>query len=66
MAPTMKRQHQGLLPTADLAEEIVRLRDELRNERDRNLHTLADFKNYRRRISGINERNGNRCIEVSI
>jgi len=30
--------------------EIGRLRDDLINERDRTLRTLADFKNYRRRI----------------
>jgi molecular chaperone GrpE len=46
----------NLLPPADLAGEIEGLREDLRNERDRNLRTLADFKNYRRRV----ESNGNR------
>ena len=40
----------NLLPPADLAGEIERLRDVLIIERDRNLRTLADFKNYRRRV----------------
>ena len=46
----MKEHDQNLLPPDDLAGEIEKLRDELRNERDRNLRTLADFKIYRRRI----------------
>ena len=50
---------QNLLPPADLAAEIQRLQEELINERDRNLRTLADFKNYRRRI----ERDGNKIAE---
>jgi molecular chaperone GrpE len=50
---------QNLLPPADLAAEIQRLQDELILERDRNLRTLADFKNYRRRI----ERDGNKIVE---
>ncbi|MCX6150321.1 MAG: nucleotide exchange factor GrpE [Ignavibacteriales bacterium] len=50
---------QSLLPPADLAAEIQRLQEELINERDRNLSTLADFKNYRRRI----ERDGNKIAE---
>lgn len=45
-----------LLPPADLADEIIRLKEELENEQDRNLRTLADFKNFRRRI----EREGNK------
>ena len=52
----------SLLPPADLAAEIQKLREELINERDRNLRTLADFKNYRRRI----ERDGNKIAEESI
>lgn len=40
----------NLLPPADLAEEIEGLREALTIERDRNLRTLADFKNYRRRV----------------
>jgi molecular chaperone GrpE len=50
---------QNLLPPADLAAEIQRLQEELLHERDRNLRTLADFKNYRRRI----ERDGNKIAE---
>lgn len=53
---------QNLLPPADLAAEIIRLHEELLNERDRNLRTLADFKNYRRRI----ERDGNKIAEESV
>jgi molecular chaperone GrpE len=52
---------QNLLPPADLAAEIQRLQDELILERDRNLRTLADFKNYRRRI----EHEGNKIAEES-
>lgn len=52
---------QSLLPPADLAAEIQRLQEELINERDRNLRTLADFKNYRRRI----ERDGSKLAEES-
>jgi molecular chaperone GrpE len=50
---------QNLLPPADLAGEIERLQEGLRVERDRNLRTLADFSNYRRRI----ERDGNRLAQ---
>lgn len=50
---------QNLLPPADWAGEIQRLQEELINERDRNLRTLADFKNYRRRI----ERDGSKLAE---
>jgi len=46
----MKQHFQNLLPPGDLAGEIEKLREDVRNERDRNLRTLADFKNYRRRI----------------
>ena len=48
-----------LLRPADLEEEIEVLREDLRKERDRHLHTLADFKNYRRHV----EREGNRLAE---
>ncbi len=45
------REHeQNMLPPADWAAEIQKLREELINERERNLHTLADFNNYRRRV----------------
>lgn len=40
---------QSLLPPADLMIEIHDLKEELINERDRHLRSLADFKNYRRR-----------------
>jgi molecular chaperone GrpE len=49
---------QSLLPPRDLAAEIQRLQEELINERDKNLRTSADFKNYRSRI----ERDGNRIV----
>lgn len=48
-----------LLPPADLLAEIEKLQDELIIEGDRNLRTLADFKNYRRRI----EQDGNKIAE---
>jgi molecular chaperone GrpE len=57
----MHENEQNLLPPADLAAEIQKLQEELINERDRNLRTLADFKNYRRRI----ERDGNKIAEES-
>jgi molecular chaperone GrpE len=52
---------QNLPPPADFAAEIQRLQEELILERDRKLRTLADFKNYRRRI----ERDGNKIAEDS-
>jgi molecular chaperone GrpE len=52
---------QNLLPPADLAAEIQRLQEDLIRERDQNLRTLADFKNYRRRI----EREGSKIAEES-
>jgi molecular chaperone GrpE len=55
-----KNKH-NLLPPADWTAEIQRLQEELVKERDRNLRTLADFKNYRRRI----ERDGNKIAEES-
>jgi len=55
----MHENEQNLLPPADLAAEIQRMQEELIRERDRNLRTLADFKNYRRRI----ERDGNKIAE---
>lgn len=59
MATFVKEHPQNLLPPADLAVEIEQLREDLREERDRNLRTLADFKNYRRRV----ERDGNKLAE---
>lgn len=44
--------HGNLLQPADLAGEIEDLRERLRQEHDRHLRALADFKNYRRRIEG--------------
>jgi molecular chaperone GrpE len=61
MEINMHENEQNLLPPADLDAEIQRLQDELLDERDRNLRTLADFKNYRRRI----ERDGNKIAEDS-
>jgi len=45
---------KNLLPPADLAGEVERLQESLRAELDRNLRTLADFKNYRRRLERDN------------
>ena len=55
----MQKNEQNLLPPVDLETEIERLQEELIDERDRNLRSLADFKNYRRRI----ERDGNKIVE---
>jgi molecular chaperone GrpE (heat shock protein) len=41
---------QYMLPPPDLAAEIERLKEDLLIERERNLRTLADFRNYRRRV----------------
>jgi molecular chaperone GrpE len=57
-APGEEHDLNLLLP-ADLAGEIERLRVDLQNERDRNLRTLADFKNYRRHV----ERDGNKLAD---
>ena len=43
-------ENRQYLPPADLAAEIQSLQEELIDERERHLRTLADFKNYRRRI----------------
>jgi len=59
VAAHVEEHDLNLLPPADLAGEIERLQEELQNERDRNLRTLADFKNYRRRV----ERDGNKLAE---
>jgi molecular chaperone GrpE len=55
-------KEQNLLPPADLTSEIERLKEELIRESNRNLRTLADFKNYRRRV----ERDGNKFAEDKI
>jgi molecular chaperone GrpE len=59
MAIPGQAEHYHLLPQADLAGEIEQLREELRNERDKHLRTLADLKNYRRRV----ERDGAKVAE---
>ena len=50
-----------LLPPADWAAEIEKLQENIRTEQEKNLRTLADFKNYRRRI----ERDGIKFVEES-
>jgi len=50
-----------MLPPADLAGEIEKLRDDLSAERDRYLRMMADFKNYRRHT----ERDGSKIAEES-
>jgi molecular chaperone GrpE len=62
VATQAKEHSHNLLPPADWASEIEKLEEALANERDRNLRTLADFKNYRRRI----EREGNKTAEEGI
>ena len=52
---------QNMLPPPDLAAEIERLQEELLIERERNLRTFAEFKNYRRRA----ERDGIKLTEKS-
>ncbi len=59
MTAASHQKDQSLLPPADWEIETEKLREELTIERDRNLRTLADFKNYRRRI----ERDGNQIAE---
>jgi molecular chaperone GrpE len=57
----IREMDRKLLPPTDVAAQIQKLEEELIFERDRNLRTLADFKNYRRRI----ERDGNKIAEES-
>ncbi|MEX2088597.1 MAG: nucleotide exchange factor GrpE [Bacteroidota bacterium] len=59
MESSIRGNNHNLLPPADLPGEIERLREDLSAERDRHLRTLADFKNYRRRI----ERDGNKLAD---
>jgi len=47
--PETSRPAPGLLPAADLAAEVERLKGQLHEERERTVRALADFKNYRRR-----------------
>jgi molecular chaperone GrpE len=59
MAMNLNKNERSLLPPADWAGEIERMEEALRVERDRNLRTLADFKNYRRRV----EQDGSKLAE---
>ena len=56
MITLAQENEENLLPPADLAREIDKLRDDLLVERARNVRALADFKNYRRH----SERDGNK------
>jgi molecular chaperone GrpE len=62
MAPQMKANEHNLLPPADLFAEIEKLEEDLSAERDRHLRTLAEFKNYRRRV----EHDGNKFAKAAI
>ncbi len=55
----IREMERKMLPPTDMAAQIQKLEEELIFERDRNLRTLADFKNYRRRL----ERDGNKIAE---
>jgi molecular chaperone GrpE len=55
MTPFPQKNKQQLLQAADLSEEIERLHAKVDDEHNLYLRTMADFKNYRRRI----ERDGN-------
>lgn len=46
----------NLLPAADLTAEIERLKEQLTQDRDRHLRTLADFKNYKRHAENEGKR----------
>jgi molecular chaperone GrpE len=59
VATPVKEHNPSLLPPADWEGEIERLEEGLRLERDRTLRTLADFKNYRRRV----EQDGSKLAE---
>jgi molecular chaperone GrpE len=56
MAPLAHTKNNRLLPEADLGAEIDELKGELRAERERHVRTLADFKNFRRRIENDGSR----------
>lgn len=58
MVPNKSEYIHNLLLPADLVAENQRLHQEIINEREFNLRTLADFKNYRRRI----EQDGNKIV----
>ena len=59
MGLDMCEREQNLLPPSDLEAEIQRLQEEVIDEREKHVRTLADFKNYRRRI----ERDGSKIVE---
>ena len=65
----IREMDRKLLPPTDVAAQIQKLEEELIIERDRNLRTLADFKNYRRRIERDNVKvidEGKRTIMLSL
>jgi molecular chaperone GrpE len=49
LTPGEPRRGPNLLPPADLAAEIERIQEQLRQEHDKHIRALADFTNYRRR-----------------
>lgn len=51
---------ENLLQPADLSKDIDELKEQLRQERDLHLRTMADFKNYRRHV----EREGSKLTEA--
>ncbi len=57
--PEEGETNRHLLQPADLARDIEELQEQVRQEHDRYLRTLADFTNYRRRT----EREANRGAE---
>jgi molecular chaperone GrpE len=59
MEAQLHRNGHNLLPPAELILEIQKLQEDLAHERDKNLRTLADFTNFRRRI----ERNDKTAVE---
>ncbi|MDP2038648.1 MAG: nucleotide exchange factor GrpE, partial [Ignavibacteria bacterium] len=61
MQPDINNKELNLLLPTDLSAEVERLKEEVVDERERNLRTLADFKNFRTRI----ERDGNKIAEES-
>jgi molecular chaperone GrpE len=66
--PEIEKEKE-LLPPADWAVEIMKLQEDLINERERNLRTLADFKNYRRRVERDSSKlsdEGKRAILISL
>ena len=56
-----QQEHSTLLPHRDWKEDVDHMREELHKEHDRHLRTIADFKNYRRRV----EHDGNKIAEQS-